>query len=40
MNKINEIKLALTQVKTNFEKEAAHAVTDEMVDEVPIFTLA
>ena len=40
MNKINEIKLSLSQVKENFEKEASHATSNGLSEEDPMYTLA
>ena len=39
MNKINEIKLSLGQVKENFEKEASHATSNGMSEEEPMYNL-
>ena len=39
MNKINEIKLALNEVKSNFEMEAAHAISDGTNEELAMFSL-
>ena len=41
MNKINEMKLALIQMKQNFKAEASDATSDKVSEEdIPVFTLA
>ena len=39
MNKVNEIKMGLAQVKSNFQKEAEHAVSNGLSEEMPMYNL-
>uniref|UniRef100_A0A7S3MYK4 Uncharacterized protein n=1 Tax=Strombidium inclinatum TaxID=197538 RepID=A0A7S3MYK4_9SPIT len=39
MNKINEVKLSLGQIKDNFAKETAHAVSNGQSEESPMYNL-
>ena len=36
---VNEIKLALTEVKSNFESQTKAAISDEKNGDAPVFTL-
>ena len=39
MNKVNEIKMGLSQIESNFEKETAHATSNGLSEEVAMYTL-
>ena len=39
MNKVNEIKIGLSQIESNFEKETTHAISNGLSEEVAMYNL-